>query len=326
VGAALNRGLELAQGKWCFFARAGDCYRQGMLDQMWYLGELEQLDAAVMFGDSASSGRILGRPKDTLLPAERPFTGEAMERYCFTLFSEQATDKLFRTELIRGNGLTFPEKGAEPEAAVVLAALVGAKRIDILNWAILPVRMAEDAVPPEDGGEPDGGYPALIGLRENLKKLDVFPQFEKYFVNFALHYSLTKMTEAPEAEYRRIYEALARERLQELGIAERKRTYFFNRVEYEQMEQIKRLDATEFLLASLRDLRKRYEDLLAPPQEEAENPLLHSSAYRVGRVITWLPRKARTGMRLVKERGFGFVMQYGKEKSRRLLGRGGPDA
>lgn len=317
VGAALNKGLELARGTWCFFASAGDCYRQGMLDQMWYLGELEQLDVAAMFGEGAAGSRILGKPRETLVPVERPFTGEALERYCFTLFSEKTKDKLFRTELIRGNGLTFPEKGQKPETAVALAALVGAKRIDILNWLRPPVTMPE-LLPEEEEDEPDGGYPALIGLRENLKKLDVFPQFEKYYVNFALHYSLLRMTGAPEAEYRRIYEALQSVRLQELGIAERKPNYFFNKVEFEQMEQIKKLDAMEFLLYSLRDMRQRYEGLLEPKQE---NPLLSSAAYRVGRVITWLPQKGWTSVKLIREKGFGFLVEYGKDKGRKVLGR-----
>ena len=40
----------------------------------------------------------------------------------------------------------------------------------------------------------------------------------------------------------------------------------------------------------------------------------HSASYRIGRAITWLPRKIRGGYRCVKENGWKYTIRHFGEK------------
>ena len=141
----------------------------------------------------------------------------------------------------------------------------------------------------------------------------MYERFEKDYVNYAVYYSLRKMTEAPAAEYRQIYDELKTHRLNELGITRsRPKIYFFDPDEYELMKKMRETDAEDFLLYLSRMGLDKAEEL-GKLQPEEDNPLLHSASYRIGRAVTMIPRKIRTGLWMAREKGAKATWQYARD-------------
>ena len=314
-GQARNAGLQKARGTYCFFPESGDRFETGMLDAGWTRAETKNLDVVVFPGDvyhedtrSFSEGRGAWA---VLLPAKRPFAGTDMDVECFNAFTPGTGDKLFRTDFLREKGITFAADAEDGDPAFAFAAIVSAGKIDVLGGAPLMHHAAGGSAMESRSRHHDGGYSALIAFREQLQRLGLFERFEKDFVNYALYYSLRKMTEAPAAEYKEIYRELTTHRLNELGITRsRPKVYFFDPDEYEMMKKMRETDAEDFLLYASRTGLDKAEELGKPLQEEEENPLLHSASYRIGRAVTMIPRKIRTGVWMVREQGAGAAWKY----------------
>ena len=316
-GQARNAGLMKARGKYCLFPENGDSYEIGMLDTGWTRAEEKELDVAVFPSDvyhadtrSFSEGR---EAWELLLPVKRPFAGTDMDFECFNAFTPGTGDKLFRTDFLREKRITFAADAEDGEPAFAFAALVSAGKIDLLGGAAQVHRAAAGSGRMSGNKRADGGYGALIALRDQLQRLDLYERFEKDYVNYAVYYSLRKMTEAPAAEYRQIFEELKTHRLNELGITRsRPKIYFFDPDEYELMKKMRETDAEDFLLYLSRMGLDKAEEL-GKMQPEGDNPLLHSASYRIGRAVTMIPRKIRTGLWMAREKGAKATWQYARE-------------
>lgn len=314
AGRARNAGLAKARGTYCFFPEKGDTYETEMLEAGWNLAEAKGLDVTIFPGDTyhPDSRSFSGESctDEKLLPETRPFAGTEVFSNCFGTFAPGTGDKLFRTAFLREKGLTFAEGAEDGDPAFAFAALVSAGKADVRGSVPLMHRRARENA--REAGHNDGGYRALTELRAQLERLGLFERFERDFVNYALYYSIRKMTEAPEAEYRRIYEELKTHRLNELGITRsRPKIYFYDPAEYERMKRIREADAAEFLLYVSRTEMEKVEEL-SRPQPEEENPLLNSASYRIGRAVTMIPRKIRTGLWMAREKGARETWEYAR--------------
>ena len=310
---ARNAGLEKARGNYCFFPECGDVFETGMLDTGWTRAESKGLDLVIFPGniyhaDTKTFSEAREVP-DIQLPTERPFAGTDIGYSCFVAYAPGTGNKLFRTAFLREKGLTFAENEEDGDPAFAFAAIACAGKMDVIRGAPLVHHTAGIG----SGGKADGGYRILVALRDQLLRLGLFERFEKYFVNYALYYSIRKMVEVTGEKYRQIYQELTTHRFNELGITRsRPKVYFFDQDDYERMRRMRETDPEDFLLYVSRTGMEKIEEL-SKPQPEEENPLLHSASYRIGRAVTMIPRKIRTGLWMVREQGARSAWQYTRE-------------
>ncbi len=311
-GEARNAGVKAARGTYCLFPEPGDSYDVNALDAAWDRAKGGQLDLLVLPSDQSSERReSFGRSSGVwpeLLPENRPFAGKDIGPNVFRSVWNRAWDKLVRTELIREKELKFAPLSEEDELPFVMGTLVCAERIDWLEGLPMAHHFAGAGSLPAEDEEPDGFYRALGCLREELKRLDLFEAREQDYVNFALYYALNQLMGLPEKDYPGVYQHLKTEWLAELGVAQKLKAYFYNPEDFSLMGRMRITEPWEFLLRTAREARGRLESIRRMPPADEE--LKKSAVYRAGMKVTWLPRKAHSAGRLLKEEGLGGTVRY----------------
>lgn len=320
AGAARNAGLREARGEYLSFLDADDFFEMDMLDRAWNKARREKLDLVVFSSDNFLEDKQAFTPpqgiRKELLPENRPFAGTDIPKDTFRLFVGWAWDKLFRTEWIREMKLAFAELPSSNDLSFVFAAVAAAKRIGILPGTPLAHhRRYSGSISTGRDRTWDCYYKALLELRENLKRLGLFERFERDFVNYALYFSFWQMTTVSETGYRKMYEHLTGEWFAELGVYGKPGTYFYDQDNYKMMRRMKDLAPTDFLLYSHHYLRSRVTELTVG-LDPAIQGILDSPTYKAGKAVTWLPRKVRSGMRVLKSEGAGSAVKYGLKRLR----------
>ena len=326
VGGARNEGLKHAGGEYLSFLDADVFYEEDMLDRAWNRAKTEKLDVVVFPSDNYDADRRTYSKargcREELLPKGRPFAGGDVKRDVFRLFGRRVWDKLFRTEYIRNAGLSFVPLQSCNDLSFVLPAVANAGRIDYMDCIPLAHRRIH-AGTAAAGTEVawDCFYHALTELRNNLKRLGIFSRFERDYVNFALYFSFRQMTRMKVEGYEKIYPKLAGEWLGEFGVTGKPRAYFYHPEEYDMMIKMKDLSPGDFLLEMNQRLQRDNASPAAQTAFPGMDAILNSASFRIGRMVTAIPRKARTAYKMLKSQGVQRMLRYGRKKGSSLLER-----
>ena len=306
AGAARNVGMQHAAGSYLSFLDADDFFDPDMLELAWNKARGNNLDLVVFpsdnyFMDTLAFSESQGCLR-SLLPEKRPFSGTDVPRDIFRLFIGWAWDKLFRTAFVRQTGLSFAELPSSNDLSFTFAAIAAAPRMDWLDGAPLAHhRRYSGSISTGRDKTWDCFYHALLELRENLRKLNLYNRFERDFVNYCLYFSLWQMTTVSEDTGRRIWNKLVREWFDEFGLAGRPKGYFYQPEYYTAMRQMEKKTPEEYL--------PRISRMLHGPA----SPLQAGSAESSGparRVV----QKFRTAVWLLRRNGVKTVLQYGSRK------------
>ena len=256
AGAARNTGMRYATGESLAFLDADDFFEPDMLRMAYEKAYSEDADVVVFRSDNYNEKtNVYSAMPYTiqmgLLPHERPFAGIDIEYNIFKAFVGWPWDKLFRTEFVKENGLTFQKQRTTNDLLFVFSAIVKAQRISICGSVLAHHRRL-------DAGESlsvsrelswDCFYRALCALRDQLKQWNLFERFEQDFVNYALHSCLWNINTLRGKSYNLLYDRLKDEWLDDLGILDKNKTYFYAEVEYEQLQNLLEMDAEDYLFS-----------------------------------------------------------------------------
>ncbi|MCR5544177.1 MAG: glycosyltransferase family 2 protein, partial [Eubacterium sp.] len=123
----------------------------------------------------------------------------------------------------------------------VFSAIALAGRISVLDKDLRLVhqrRNNKDSLSNTREKSWDCFYKALIALRECLVKNGLYEEMEQDYINYALHFSLWNLNSLAEPTYSKLKDILANEWYDELGVSDKKASYFYNKKEYEQYEKL----------------------------------------------------------------------------------------
>lgn len=316
AGKARNTGIDAACGKYLYFPDSDDWLENNALSTVYRIAENDKADITVFRSiqydnETGNTTPCTYSLRLDRLPQYKPFSVTNMESSVFRSIMGWAWDKLYLRSFVTSNNLYFQEQRTTNDMYFVYISLFKASRISTCdNFLYYQRRNVSGSLSATREKSWECFYNALCKVREELIDMGVFEKYKANFVDYALNNCLWNLNTLSENAGVKLFDKLKSEWFKELGIVDAPPEWFIYKEEYKQYQEIMAAenDYLSFKLARVRiennELKRRLEAKTTMPSvsntvssQEAEfwrNELeatRNSLSFRVGRAITWLPRK-----------------------------------
>ena len=317
AGVARNRGREQAKGEYLVFWDSDDFFKTDALEKMYRKCEEDHADICVCGAYQYFEQGEFVSPSSSYLrmkwvPDQIPFNRKTNPDYIMNFTGPAAWNKMFRRSFVEQSGLYFQAVRNGNDVFFGECTLCRAERITVINERLVYYRKDQKtSLLGTIEKAPLTALQAWGDVREYLIQNDIFP--EKSYLNAAVA-NIRHLMGHISASFPALQEALGylkKEGLSRLGICEPLDGLFYSE-ENERFARSLLKDSMEQFLASFMavtyvrlslanaekrkiavSLREKDRQLEKQKKEYSKKlrELENSSAYRVGKVIVWLPQK-----------------------------------
>jgi len=244
AGAARNAGMAIAQGQFLSFVDSDDYFDKDMLKLAYDKAVATNADVCIykaFFYDN-ETGKISEcsySVKEKNLPQYNVFSRMQISANLFESIMGWAWDKLYRRSFILNQGLQFQEQRTTNDMYFVYISLFKAGHITLLNKRLYYQRRnVKTSLSNTRELSWQCFYFALMKIKNELKKMDIYEEYKQDFINYALHSCLWNFNSLREPYAEQLFHKLREEWFRELEISSYDETYYTNKEEYDEYKEI----------------------------------------------------------------------------------------
>ena len=207
AAAARNAGLEHVSAPYTMILDSDDVFDFRMFEHLYE--RAEKIDADVVVCKSCEYDGERSTPMEWALkvgklPKTDAFAPTDAVGWLFEAFMGWPWDRIYRTSLIKDNGLRFPSLANSEDALFVYRALLLADKISLVPEVLIRHRMTRSgSVSNSREKNPECFYEATTMIKDALRaNADTYPLYEKSFLNWAVDYALWNVQSLPQGPVR----------------------------------------------------------------------------------------------------------------------------
>lgn len=313
AGGARNAGLDHAEGDYYLILDSDDYFEPQFFEVM--LDGCERTGAEISVARGKSYDARTGAEEDLwyafrkdFFPKDNPFTYSEAREHIFTMFLGWAWDKMFSADLIRRNHLRFQEIPSSNDVYFVFMALVLSNRIYTIDQSLVHYRINDPSSTSNNRHITwNCFYQAMIEIKKSLISDHIYPMVEKAYLNWCADFIFSQLRSLQNTSgLHQAYDLLRNTGFDSIGIFDHDESYFYFLDGYHFCVYVREHDYYSFINRRAddksRELEKRIEslqkqnDILTARNQslsEEITSLKKSASFRIGRRITYLPRKIR---------------------------------
>lgn len=234
AGAARNLGIRHARGKYILFLDGDDFFWPQMLEKSVEKAERTDADICVFRTNRIDyeTGKISAMP--WIMRIEHcsnadGFSIRTNAQRIFEFTTAAPWNKLYRSDFIKKNGLTFQETRQSNDIAFVCTSLALASKICVINEDLQTHRFNnKKSLQGTNDKRPECFYEALQELKNRLVKYGVYEQAKPAFLNYVVNVSFYNlMTLKNVFSFEKIFYLIRNEIFKRFGVEDKPDDYFY---------------------------------------------------------------------------------------------------
>lgn len=288
---ARNKGLDIVKGEFLSFLDSDDFFELDMLEKSYRQCLKDKADICIYrvncFHEQTkryTSADFAFNKK--YMPKHTPFSYKDMPCYIFNAFQNWLFNKLFKTEMIVGGGISFQDVRRTTDLFFSCISLVTAKKITVLNEVLAYYRIGTlTSNQATNHKAPLDFYKAFSALKTRLIEMEIFNEVEQSFVNHALDGCIHNLNSLKTSEsFSMLYNKLKNGYFDDLNITGHPESYFYLPHKYYEYLEIQQTPLVEYLFKKLKTTLSELDNRKIPRRFDI-------ISYKVGRLLTYIPRK-----------------------------------
>lgn len=299
AGAARNKGLKIATGKYLSFLDADDFFLPEMLEETY--NKCEALNAQICVYQVRRYNDVTkktwfdkGSFRYEYIPKKEVFSYKDMPDYILDTFQNWAWNKLISHDLVKENNIQFQEILRTNDFLFVALCMTLAQRITVLEKPLVYYRVGmKNNLQSTNYKYPLEFLKAFRAVKKELEEKGIFDEIERSYVNKILSGCIYNLKSIEDKDAKRtLYYELKQNAFDDFRINGKPEAYFhaYNKENYKLYKKICSLEFEEFIEETLQK-KKEKKSSQTPKKKEKKSP---QNSQDLKKENINIPRKIKT--------------------------------